>query len=177
MLQSLKPLCLIHFGWIPFSQFLHSFFWGNKNWHIGLIMGGWVKRWKNLGTKSVSQAENGPVRMLQALKPLCLIHFGWITFSQFLHSSFWGNKNWPFGFIMGGWVKRWKHLGTKSVSQAANGPVRILQALKPLCLIHFGWIPFSQFLHPSFWGNKNWQIEFIMGGWVKRWKNLGTKSV
>ena len=46
---------------------------------------------------------------------------------------------------MGGYVKRWKFVGTKSVLQAANGPVWLPQGQKPLCLIHFWGVPFSNF--------------------------------
>ena len=60
--------------------------------------------------------------------------------ASFLPSYLWGNNNW---FIMGGWVKSWKYFGTKSVQQAANGPVWM-----PLCLIHFWRIPFSHFFLP-----------------------------
>ena len=86
--------------------------------------------------------------MPQGQKPLCLIHFGRVSFSHFqpLLLPLWGNKNW---FIMGGWEKRWKNLGTKSVQQAAKSPVRMLHILKPLDVIHFWVIPIFPFSSPA----------------------------
>ena len=40
-------------------------------------------------------AANGPIRMPQALKILCLAQVGRIPFSHFPPSSLWCNKNWP----------------------------------------------------------------------------------
>ena len=134
-------------------------------------MGGWVKRWKCFRTKSADQVANGPVWMPQVLKPLCLIHFSRVPLSHFQPSSLWGNKRW---FIMGGWVKRWKHFGKKPARQAENVPLWMPQVLQPLCLIDFSRIPFSHFLPSSLGGNKKW---FIMVGWVKKVEKIRDKII
>ena len=41
-------------------------------------------------------------------------------------------------------VRRWEKIEAKSTQQAASGPIRILRALKPLCLIQFWKIPFPR---------------------------------
>ena len=144
MPQGQKPLCLIHFLRIPFSHFqpllLPSFLPLSGVIRNGLvIMGGRVKRWKCFGTKSVWQAPNGPVWMHQGKKkPVShsLLYFPIFSPCSFL-SSFLPLS----GVIRNGLLwdagKRWTFFGTKSVWQAANGPVWMPRGLKPLCLIHF----------------------------------------
>ena len=51
---------------------------------------------------------------------------------------------------------QWKIIRTKWAQRAANGPVWIPQALKPICLIQFwSWVN-SLFPLLALWGNKNW---------------------
>ena len=52
-------------------------------------------------------------------------------------------------------LDRCKIFGTKEAYQAANGPVWMPQALKPLCLIQFWSWENSLFWLLAFWGNKN----------------------
>ena len=117
------------------SLFLMFSLWANKELALLSIK---VKSWKNFRTKSAQEAANGPVWMPQALKPLGHIHF--LGESLFLMFSLWANKELALPSIK---VQSWKNFRTKSAQQAANGPVWMPQALKLLCHIHFGWIPFS----------------------------------
>ena len=65
-------------------------------------------------------------------------HPVWVnSLFSFLPSFLWGSKNWHVVFIMGIMVKRWTFSGTKSVKQAANGPVWRPPGHTPLGVIHF----------------------------------------
>ena len=75
---------------------------------------------------------------------------GWIPFSHY----------WPSGVIRIGLpVWRWKRCNNFrmwEVQRAANGPVWMPQAPKPLCLIQFwSWVN-SLSCILALWGNKNW---------------------
>ena len=118
------------------------------------------KSWKFSRTKLAQRAASDPVWMPKALTPPFLIHIWSCRNSPFPLLALWGNKNW----LPSMKVKKLEIFGTKSAKQAPIRPVWMPWALKPLCLIQFGWFPFSHFLPSSLWGNKNWNIGFIMGG-------------
>ena len=65
-----------------------------------------------------------------------LSHSGW---ENSISSFSWGNKELALPSMK---VKSWKIFRTKLAQQAANGPVWMPRALKPLCLVHIGRIPF-----------------------------------
>ena len=96
---------------------------------------------------------------------------------SFLLSPLWGNKK----LDLPVWkIKRWKYFGTKSVLEAANGPVWMPQGQKHLCHIHFWVNPFSPFLAPapSFFPLSGGNKKLDLPVWkIKRWKHFVTKSV
>ena len=160
MPQVQKPLCHIHFWWIPFSHFQPL--WGNKELDLPVW---YVKCCKIIETKSAEWAANGPIWMPLVQKPLCHINFCWIPFSHF--QPLLGNKELDLPVW---YVKCCKLIWTKLAERAANGPIWMPQVQKPLCHIHFLWIPFSHF--QPLWGNK----ELGLPVWyVKCWKIIGTK--
>ena len=83
---------------------------------------------------------------------------------------------WPSGVIrMGSPVWRWKswtNFRMWEVQRAANGPVWMPKALKPLCLIQFWSWKNSLFPLLALWGNKNWPPSMK----VKKVENFQNKS-
>ena len=131
MPQAPSPLFLTQVGRFPFSHFQSSSLWGNKNW---------APQYKDVEVRKFRE-QKWPYR-LQIVQFECPRHsnphvslrlgeFQFPIISRPL--SCMGNKKW---FIIGGWVKRWKTIGTKSVEQVANGPFLMLPGQKLLCLIH-----------------------------------------
>ena len=105
------------------------------------------------------------------------------SLSFFLSSSLWDNKKRELPVWRPG---RWNFFGTKSVLQAANGPVWMSQVLKPLCLITQLFWPslytWTWTIFPSLvWGLEMFQNQdsvirvnwLFLGEQEDSWPNLG----
>ena len=141
MLQALKTLCLIRFWGCENSLFPLLALWGNKNWPPSMK----VKKLEIFGNKSGLRGckwsrLKGPGTETPLSHPI--LKLGELPFPNIGPSGVI-----RIGLPLWKWII-WKSFTTKCAQWAANGPVWMPQALKPLCLIQF-WSCGNSFSHIS----------------------------